>query len=190
MVLIEPFVAAFGLALISEIADKTQLVILGLALKYRAPWKVFAGAIGAHAFMDGIAIALGAFFGFTLPSNVIKIFVGTLFIALGLWALTKLYIKKSEEKDKKTGSKTPLTASFLTVLVSEFGDKTQIASGLLAAKYLVPISIFIGTVLALALVISLNVFVGSKVAKKIPAKTLKITTAMLFIIFGIVTIIF
>jgi len=77
---------------------------------------------------------------------------------------------------------------FLTVLLSEFGDKTQIASGLLAAKYLVPITIFIGFVLALAIVIGLNVFVGSKVAERIPRRTIKIITAVLFLLFGILTL--
>ncbi|MBI5398440.1 TMEM165/GDT1 family protein, partial [Candidatus Woesearchaeota archaeon] len=91
---------------------------------------------------------------------------------------------------KEILSKTPLTASFLTVLVSEFGDKTQIASGLLAAKYLAPVPIFIGFVLALAVAIGFNVFVGSKIAGRIPRKTIKIITAILFILFGLFTILY
>ena len=184
----EPFVAAFILALISEIADKTQLVILGLAIKYKSPFKVFSGALLAHAVMDGIAIALGAFFAFSLSLSLIKNGVGTLFILLGIWALLKFYFKKSKAKDKEILSKTPFTTSFLIILLSEFGDKTQIASGLLAAKYLVPIPIFIGFVAALAIVIGLNVFVGSKVAERMPRKTIKIATAILFILFGIFTL--
>ncbi|MBI2075804.1 MAG: TMEM165/GDT1 family protein [Candidatus Aenigmarchaeota archaeon] len=208
--MIEPFVAAFILALISEIADKTQLVILGLAIKYKSseiadktqlvilglaikyksPFRVFSGALLAHAVMDGIAIALGAFSGFSLSSSLIKNGVGVLFVLLGIWAFVKLYFKKSKKADKKILSKTPLITSFLTVLLSEFGDKTQIASGLLAAKYLVPIPIFIGFVSALAIVIGLNVFVGSKVAEKIPRQTIKIVTAILFILFGMFTLLF
>ncbi|MBI2652480.1 TMEM165/GDT1 family protein [Candidatus Woesearchaeota archaeon] len=105
MAFIEPFAAAFGLALISEIADKTQLVILSLALKYRAPWKVFVGSLSAHAFMDGIAITLGAWFGFSLSSNILKISIGILFITLGLWTFAKLYLKKSEDKEKNLRAK-------------------------------------------------------------------------------------
>ncbi|HLC64876.1 MAG TPA: TMEM165/GDT1 family protein [Candidatus Nanoarchaeia archaeon] len=186
---IEPFIAAFALALVSEIADKTQLVILGLALRYKSPFKVFSGALLAHAFMDGVAIALGAFFGFSLASNLIKNIIGILFVLLGLWTLVKLYLKKSKKEKKEIFSKTPFAASFLTVVLSEFGDKTQIASGLLAAKYLVPVPIFIGFVLALAIVIGLNVFVGSKLAERIPRKTIKIVTAVLFVLFGIFTLV-
>lgn len=187
---LEAFAVAFGLAFLSEIADKTQLVILGLALKYRAHWKVFAGAIGAHAFMDGIAIALGAWFGFSLPLNVIKILTGTIFIVLGMWELYKIYLRRTKQKQEKVSDRTPLAASFLIVVASEFGDKTQIVSGLLSAKYLAPFTIFLGTVFALGLVIGLNVFVGSKIAEKIPRKTLKMSIAVLFMLFGIITLIF
>lgn len=189
MAFVEPFAAAFGIALLSEIADKTQLVILGLALRYHAPWKVFYGALGAHALMDGIAIALGAWFGFFLPANIIKIFIAALFIALGLWEFYKIYARKTKHEKKEVLSKAPLAASFLVVMASELGDKTQIASGLLSAKYLEPAAIFIGAVLALGLVIGLNVLIGKKIAEKIPRKTLKTAVAALFMLFGLLTLI-
>ena len=185
----EPFIIAFVLALISEVADKTQLVILSLALKYKSPLKVFSGALIAHAFMDGIAILLGALFGFTLSSVLIKNVVGTLFIVLGLWGFYKLY-RKTHKKERKIRGNAPFTVSLLTVMISEFGDKTQIASGLLSAKYLVPIPIFIGFVLALAIAIGFNVFVGSKIAEKLPRGTIKMVTAVLFVLFGLFTLLF
>ena len=185
----EPFIIAFVLALISEIADKTQLVIPGLALKYNSPLKVFSGALLAHAFMDGIAILLGAFFGFTLSSVLVKNSVGTVFIILGLWGFYKLY-RKTHRKESRIPGKTPFTISLLTVMISEFGDKTQIASGLLSAKYLVPIPIFMGFVLALAAAIGFNVFVGSKIAQKLPRRTIKMITAVLFVLFGLFALVY
>lgn len=187
--MIEPFAAAFILALISEIADKTQLVILGLALKYKSSLNVFLGALLAHASMDGFAILLGTFFGLSLPSDLIKNIIGTIFIALGIWSFIKLYMKKTKREQKEVG-KNAFSASFLIVMISEFGDKTQIASGLLAAKYLAPVPILLGFILALAIAIGINVFIGSKIAEKIPRKAIKIITAILFILFGIVTLIF
>ncbi|MBI2146725.1 TMEM165/GDT1 family protein [Candidatus Woesearchaeota archaeon] len=186
--MLEPFIAAFTLALVSEIADKTQLVILGLALKYKSPWKVFTGAIIAHALMDGLAILLGTFLGFSLVSPVIKDVIGIIFILLGVWAFIKIYIKKKKTKEEKAWNNAPVAASFFMVLLSEFGDKTQIASGLLAAKYLVPIPIFVGFVAALGIAIGFNVFIGRKLAEKIPRKKIKIVTAVLFILFGILTL--
>ncbi len=192
-----PFLLALILALLSEIADKTQLVILGLALRYKSPFKVFSGALCAHAIMDGLAIVAGTFFGFSWSSALIKNAVGVVFILLGLWGFSKLYLKSKREnkgkKDKKEkkefgSSKNAFLASFLLVLASEFGDKTQITSGLLAAKYQVPVSIFLGFVVALAVAIGFNVLVGSKIAQKLPRRTIKIITAILFVIFGIYTL--
>ncbi len=187
--MLEPFLVAFALALVSEIADKTQLVILGLALQYKSPMKVFLGALSAHAFMDALAILAGTYFAFSIPALLVKYLIGTWFIALGLWTFVKLYLKKSTKQRKEGLGKTPFLASFLLVLFSEFGDKSQIASGLLAAKYKLPLPIFFGVILALAAAIGFNVFIGSKAAEKLPRKIIKIATAVVFILFGIVTLV-
>lgn len=184
----ELFGAAFALALISEIADKTQLVILGLALEYKSPLKVFLGALIAHSAMDGVAILLGSFLGVSMPVNVIKPLIGIVFIALGIWTIAKLYMhgkKKEKQPTKSTGA---FMASLLTVMVSEVGDKTQISSGLLAAQYGQPLPIFAGFALGLAVVIGANVFLGSKVAEKLPRMQIKIASGLLFILFGLASL--
>lgn len=186
----EAFIATFILIFLSEIADKTQLVILGIAMEYKSPLKVSLGALLAHAMMDGIAIILGAYLGLSISQNFIRLSIGILFILLGLWSLAKIRLKKSKRGEDKVKSKDPLLASFLTVLLSEFGDKTQITSGLLAAKYQIPIIVFAATVAGLALAIGLNVFIGSKIAERMPRRTIKMATAILFILFGAFTLMF
>lgn len=186
--MLEAFFIALLFTFLSEIADKTQLVILGLALRYRASLQVFLGALIAHSFMDGIAIFLGYFFGFSVKTNLIKILTGMAFILLGLYGLYKIYFKTSKKEEKKIEGKAPFVVAFLTVMLSEFGDKTQISSGLLAAKYLLPWHILIGVILALVLAIGLNVFIGAKIAQKLPAKTIKIAISLLFILFGIINL--
>ena len=186
--MIEPFAAALTLAFVSEIADKTQFVILGLVLKYKSPYRVFSGALLAHALMDGIAILMGSAFGFTLPARLLNKLVGVLFILLGAWTLVNLYVKKNAVEEKEPASNNPLSASFFTVLLSEFGDKTQVASGLLAARYLMPLPIFIGFILGLAGAIGLNVFIGTRIGEYLPRKTIKILGAVLFILFGVFTL--
>ncbi len=186
--MLDAFFIALLFTFISEIADKTQLVILGLALKYKAHSQVFLGALIAHSFMDAIAILLGYFFSFQFQTNLIKIIIGIAFILLGIYGLSKPYIKKSRKQEKKIEGKTPFLVAFITILLSEFGDKTQISSGLLAAKYQLPFNIFIGVFLALVLAIGLNVFIGAKIAEKFPARTIKVATSILFILFGIISL--
>ncbi len=184
----EIFAAAFLLAVVSEIADKTQLVILGLALQYRSPLKVFLGAFIAHSAMDGIAILLGSLFGVSLPLNIIKPLVGIVFIALGVWTITKLYIKKKTKEKKVAKNKNAFIASLLTVMASEAGDKTQVSSGLLAAQSLQPFPVFAGFALGVAIAIGANVFLGSKVAANLPRRGVKIATGVLFVLFGLISL--
>ncbi|MEM4336704.1 MAG: TMEM165/GDT1 family protein [Candidatus Woesearchaeota archaeon] len=183
--MLEPLIITFALVLISEIADKSQLVILGLALKYQSPLKIFLIGLTAQVLMDLLAIFTGAFFGFYLPFNLIKIFVAVLFIFLGIWTFTRQYFNNPKKESKKLSTKMPVASLFLTIFLSEFGDKTQITSGLLTAKYHSPILVIGGLVSALALVIAIYVLIGTKLAEKIPSNLINKITATLFILFGL-----
>ena len=181
----EPLIATFLLVFVAEIADKSQLVILSLVLKYKSPLKIFLIGFSAQVLMDAIAILAGSFLGTFLSSSLIKIPIAVLFILLGTWLIAQPYLSKNKKEDKKISTNLPIAASFLTVFLSEFGDKTQITSGLLAAKYNSPFLVFIGLVLALAVVIAVYVSIGTKLAEKIPRKVINWVTAILFILFGL-----
>ncbi|MEM4359412.1 MAG: TMEM165/GDT1 family protein, partial [Candidatus Bilamarchaeaceae archaeon] len=175
--MLEPFIVTFALVLISEIADKSQLVILGLALKYKSPFKIFLIGLSAQVLMDVLAILMGAFFSFYLPFDLIKTLIAVLFILFGLWTLAQPYFIKVKEDGKKLSTKMPVASLFLTVFLSEFGDKTQITSGLLAAKYQSPVLVLAGLISALAVVIAIYVLIGTKLAEKIPSNVISKITA-------------
>lgn len=180
----EALIAAFVFILLSEIADKTQLVVFGLALKYKSPLKVFSGALAAHVVMDSVAIFIGAFLGIIL-TGIISILIALAFIGLGIFEIWKLYFRKSVKKESKyktTGS--PFIMSFLLIAGSEFGDKTQIVSGLLSSRYLLPIDVLAGTILALVVTIGLTVLITKYVGDKLPRKAIKTFTALVFILTG------
>ncbi|MEM2917967.1 MAG: TMEM165/GDT1 family protein [Candidatus Altiarchaeota archaeon] len=98
--MLEPLIVTFTLVLISEIADKSQLVILGLALKYKSPFKIFLIGLSAQVSMDLLAILMGAFLSFYLPFNLIKILIAILFILFGLWILLSHISLKSKRMVK------------------------------------------------------------------------------------------
>ena len=175
---------SFFVAVISEIADKTQLVILGLALKFKSPLRVFLGALCAHAAMDGIAVVLGQWVGFALPAKLVSGGVGIVFLWLGIQELFKAFRVQTRKKHAAKGP--AFIASFLTVFASEFGDKSQIAAGLLAAEFLTPFVILAGVVLGLALAIGITVFLGVRLAEKIPPAIVRAMTSLLFLVYGLV----
>lgn len=191
--MLDAFLTSLFLIFLSEIADKTQLVIFALSLQYKKPWHVFAGALTAHAFMDGIAILIGAYSAVTFPYDKLSLLIGISFIALGAWGLIKKYLVKKKSVSKKK-NKVPtlpfgaMLASFMLVVISEMGDKSQIASGILSASFRQPLFVFLGSVCALFIAIGLNIFVGGKLAQKLPERMIKILTSILFIAFGIVTL--
>ena len=84
----------------------------------------------------------------------------------------------------------PFIATFITILFVEIGDRSQIASGLLSAKYLQPFPVLLGVILGLSVTIGLNILIGKKLAEKLPKKTIKVATNILFIVFGLVTLLF
>ncbi|MBI4146594.1 TMEM165/GDT1 family protein [Candidatus Woesearchaeota archaeon] len=180
--MLEAFLSSLFVAILSEVADKTQLVILGLALKFRSPWRVFGGALLAHAAMDGLAVAVGGFAGNWVPWPWLRWVVGGLFVALGVWELLK-----REEGHHVVPHRGAFVSSFLAVFVSEFGDKSQLAAGLLAAAYQVPVAVFVGFVLGLALTIGLNVLVSGKIAKCVSERNMRLAIGVVFIVFGLLT---
>ncbi|MBI5798156.1 TMEM165/GDT1 family protein [Candidatus Woesearchaeota archaeon] len=143
-----------------------------------------------HILVDSIAIIIGANIHSFLPEEILKIITGAIFIILGIYMYLKVKkIIKTKKKKRIFKNISPFLAVFLLISLSEFGDKSQIASGLLATKFGF-IATIIGAILGLATIIAISVFIGAKIAKKLPREKIKIATAIVFIIMGILTIIF
>ncbi len=178
------FGATFGLVFLSELADKTQLIIFSIGIQYRKPLEVFSGAILAHAIVDGIAIAAGSAIGSLFKTPLLKFGIAGLFIAMGAYFLVK------KENDKKSAPllKSAFLAAFTLIFLSEFGDKSQIVAGLLSARYELPIVVFAATILALSVAIGLNLRLGKKIANYVGHEKAEKASAALFIVYGIVFI--
>ncbi|HIK00251.1 TPA: TMEM165/GDT1 family protein [archaeon] len=174
--------ATIVIIFLAELADKTQLVIFSLGIKYRKPLQVFSGALLAHGIMDGIAIVAGSLVASFFKIAFLKVGIAALFILIGIYMIFK------EKKTKKVPPliKNVFLAAFALIFLSEFGDKSQIAAGLLGAKYNLPLIVFAGTMLGLALAIGLNLLLGKRIAKFIGYEKAEKIAAGLFIVYGII----
>jgi putative Ca2+/H+ antiporter (TMEM165/GDT1 family) len=170
-----PFIS-IGLA---ELGDRTQLAVLCLASKTQKYLQLLLGVILAFAITDGLAIILGNFITAHIPTFYIKIVSGAIFIIFGIIMLIN---NKSEEAHCEL--KQPFASGFLLILVSEMGDKTQIAAGLFATKYNAFI-VFIAVLSSLTVLSVMAVYLGKYIALKINKKVISLVAGIMFIVLGI-----
>ncbi|OPL10582.1 MAG: hypothetical protein AVO38_05060 [delta proteobacterium ML8_D] len=157
--------AAFILIFLAEIGDKSQLVCMTLAAKYRA-LPIIIGATFAFAFLNLLAVLFGALLANWLSENILNIGVAVLFSMFGIHFL----LAKKEGGDKNISWKSVhsiMITTFLLIFTAELGDKTQIVVvGMSSTASSMPV--WFGATLALSLISSICVLVGSKLFQYIP----------------------
>ena len=177
--IIKDFIIPFLSIGIAELGDKTQLAILYLASNTRKYFQLLFGVILAFIIADGLAIILGDMITRFIPLQYIKIISGTVFILFGILSLLN---KNKEESESKL--KSPFFTGFVIVLVSEMGDKTQIASGLFAAKFH-PALVFLGVITALTMLSVMAIYLGKSILNKLNRKLVSHIAGVLFILIGV-----
>jgi putative Ca2+/H+ antiporter (TMEM165/GDT1 family) len=170
-----PF-ATIGLA---ELGDKTQLAILCLSSKTKKYLQLLLGIILAFVITDGLAIMLGNYITSYVPMKYLKIASGSIFILFGIFTLMN-----SKKEEAHCELKQPFSSAFLLILISEMGDKTQIAAGLFATQYS-PAWVFIGVISALTFLSIMAVYLGKFIAMKLKKKVISTVAGMLFVLLGI-----
>lgn len=167
-----------------ELGDKTMLTTMCLSAQYRRPKLVLIATMTALTVSSIIAVIIGFVLSQTLPVEIITYVSGFLFLILGIFTLAN---SNSETVDTCDNPGT-LFGMFSLVLVSELGDKSQIATLALAAQSLFPIMVFAGAIIGFLIVNSVGVFTGTTIAERIPIKIVKRVVGVVFILFGILII--
>lgn len=179
--MIQDIFIPFLLVGLAELGDKTQLAVLVLSTKTKKYGSLLAGVMLAFALTDGIAIVLGDFIASVVPLNYVRIFAGLLFVIFGVLMLY------NRDKDEDNGSyelKSPFVSGFSLILVSEMGDKTQLAAALFATQYH-PVMVFIGVILALLLLSTTAIYIGKQLMTRVNKNTISTAAGILFILIGI-----
>jgi len=179
-----PLVSAFALVALAELGDKTQLAAISLCAKCSL-LSVFTGTMLGFLVVDGLSVVVGDALASVLPMRWIALGSGLMFIAFGVYTL----LSKEEREIKFKERRLSLATSFSLVALMELGDKTQFAVIALAADFSSPILVFVGMMLAFAVVTSVGLFLGARLLRLLPMRTVKKATSALFIFFGIVFIV-
>jgi putative Ca2+/H+ antiporter (TMEM165/GDT1 family) len=182
----EALFVSTGVVALAEIGDKTQLLALVLAAKFRKPVPIVLGIFVATLLNHGIAGAVGAWIATALGPTGLRWVLGVSFIGMAIWTLIP---DKYEEQDAAP----PRFGVFVTTLVAfflvEMGDKTQIATVALAAKYQSLVAVVAGTTLGMMLANIPAVWLGEVAATKLPLKWVRAVAAGIFLVLGILVLV-
>jgi putative Ca2+/H+ antiporter (TMEM165/GDT1 family) len=154
-----------------------------LSSKTKKHLQLLIGAILAFAIVDGIAILAGTWITTIIPINYLKIISAIVFVVIGLL----MFINKDNE-EKATKQKNPFIAAFLIIMLTEWGDKTQIAAAIFATQYNA-ILVFIGTMTALTILSLIAIFLGRIISTRVNKKIINKIAGIIFIILGITFVI-
>lgn len=165
---------------LAELGDKTQLSLLLLSSKTKNHAQLLLGALCAFFLVDGSAVLAGRWITDIVSEQVIKTVSGAVFIFFGIL----IFLHRTEEKESATACANAFASGFLVIFLSEWGDKTQIASSLLATRYNA-ILVFVGVMSALAVISLITIYAGKFISHKTDSKTLTKIAGTLFIGIGL-----
>lgn len=182
----DAFLISTGVVALAEIGDKTQLLAFILATRFKKPIPIIAGILMATLVNHGLAGALGAWITAMVDPLIMQWVLGVSFIAMAIWTLIPDNI---EEEETQIALKLGVFgATLVTFFIAEMGDKTQIATVALAAHYGSPVWVVAGTTLGMLIADVPAVFIGNKLADRIPMTVVHRIAAAVFALLGIATL--
>ena len=181
----EPFLVSTGIVALGEIGDKTQLLALLLAARFRRPVPIILGILAATLLNHAQAGLVGDTVARLLGPDVLRWVIGLSFLAMAGWMLVPDEIDEAEAEAGRFGVfGTTVVAFFL----AEMGDKTQIATVALAARYTELVQVVCGTTLGMMLANVPAVLIGEKAATRLPMRLVHGISAAIFAVLGVMTL--
>jgi Ca2+/H+ antiporter, TMEM165/GDT1 family len=175
------FWLSLGLVFLAELGDKTQLVALMLATRFKAGI-VLAGVFVATLLVHAFSVALGGITGRLLPHGWVLLVSGLAFIAFAIWTWRGDRLDDEDQKVRRITS--PFMIVTVTFFLAELGDKTMLSTVTLASQYSL-VQVWLGSTLGMVISDALAIWVGQAMGKRLPEKAVKIGAAFIFLAFGL-----
>ncbi|MFM6930476.1 MAG: TMEM165/GDT1 family protein [Bdellovibrio sp.] len=177
----EAIINSFLLVAATEMGDKTQLLALVLATRFKKPWTIMAGILTATIANHLFAAWAGERVAEFVSPGILKWILALTFFAFAIWIL----IPDKDDSDESKMRSSPFWTTVILFFVAEIGDKTQLSTVALAAKYQNIWLVTLGTTIGMLFSDGLAVFFGEKLTKRISMKWVHIASAVLYVAFGI-----
>ena len=178
----EVFLISLSTVAIAEMGDRTQILSLMLAARFRRPWPILAGVLCATIANHAVAAFIGQRLGRTLTPRILDAAVGVSMFAMALWTLKPDTLDESSAGGSGKGA---FLATLVTFFIAEMGDKTQIATVALAAGYSNLLAVVAGTTTGMLLANAPVVFFGKAFSTRLPLKAIRYLASALFLALGV-----
>jgi putative Ca2+/H+ antiporter (TMEM165/GDT1 family) len=175
-------IASFIFVVLAEMGDKTQLLAMAFATRYK-PSKVLIAVFLATILNHALAVGVGRFLTVIVPLDIISFVAALSFIVFGLWTIHGDKLHGEDQRQSRFG---PVITVAIAFFLAEMGDKTQLATISLAVEYQSVFYVLMGTTLGMVVADGIGILVGIVMRKHIPERAIKWFSAIVFILFGFV----
>ena len=179
----QAFLISTGIVGLAEMGDKTQLLALLLAARFKKPWPIVLGIFVATILNHAMAGALGAWVTTQISPQTLRYILGASFIAMAVWMLVP--DKLDEEADRKNPRFGVFGTTVVLFFLAEMGDKTQIATVMLAARFDAYIAVVAGTTLGMMLANAPVVWLGERMTRLVPLRVVHLVSTVIFLGLGL-----
>ena len=179
----EAFLISTGIVALAEMGDKTQLLALLLAARFKKPWPIVSGIFVATVLNHAMAGALGAWITTVISPQTLRWILGASFIAMAVWML--IPDKLDNEVDKQPVRFGVFGTTVVLFFLAEMGDKTQVATVMLAARFDAYWAVVAGTTLGMMLANVPVVLLGERMTRLVPLRVVHIASAIVFLGLGL-----
>lgn len=186
--MLEALLVAFGLVFVAELGDKSQLLTVAFAARYRAGAVLF-GLVLATGTLMALSVTVGALVGEALPEGPIRLVAGLLFLGFAVWTFRDGDEHEEGEADgAPVGGRSAVWATFVAFALAEFGDKTMLATITLAADR-PALPVWAGATAGMVLANALALLVGDRIGRWLPERTVRIVAAAAFAVVGVLLLV-
>jgi putative Ca2+/H+ antiporter (TMEM165/GDT1 family) len=180
----EAFLVSTGIVALAEMGDKTQLLSLLLAARFRKPWPIVAGIFVATLANHALAGAVGAWITNVVGAHLMTWILGGSFIAMAGWMLIPDKLD-DEDAAASRGHLGVFATTVISFFLAEMGDKTQVATVMLAARFQAWAPVVTGTTLGMMLANAPAVWFGERLVRRIPLRLVQLVSAAIFLVLGV-----
>lgn len=183
---LEALLVSVGTVAVAEMGDKTQLLAILLATRFRKPWAVLAGIFVATILNHALAAGVGVVVSELLPARHLRILLALGFFATAVWALVP--DRMDDEMPLRKGAWGAFAATTIAFFFVEMGDKTQVATVALSARYGLPVMVTLGTTVGMMVANAPAVVFAERLMRVLPLRLLHVTAAIIFVALGVTTL--